>query len=67
MHKKISRKLITAYFGILILIHILKFFLGSGETRILRKINNNLEDIIKILKGGRETKHVKEKEQEKKK
>lgn len=59
--------LTIAYFAILILIHLLKFIFGSGETRILRKINNNLEEIIAILKGGRESKHAKEKEREKKK
>jgi hypothetical protein len=58
-----------AYFAVLLIIKLVRFFFGSKESRVLVKINSNLEEILGLLRKGRhkEGKGAEKKKDKKKK
>lgn len=48
-----------AYIFILILIKMIGFLFGSKETRILKRINGQLDEVISLMKKGKLEKKIK--------
>jgi len=54
---KIIAILIIVYFALLIIGKISVFIFGNRESRILKKISRQLEEILELMKRGRFKKH----------
>ncbi len=54
---KIVAILIIVYFALLIIGKIFVFIFGNRESRILKKISGQLEEILELIKRGRFKKH----------
>ena len=54
---KIIAILIVVYFALLIIGKIFIFIFGNRESRILKRISGQLDEIIELMKRGRFKKH----------